>query len=307
MHKQIFKILIIVFLLVPAMLCPFSARADAGPVPFVGEIRLFAFDFPPNDYYWVPADGRTLPIEQYELLFSVIGNNYGGDGMTNFAIPNLNGEGGANPLGTGKGRYFIAVNGVLPSSDYYADVIKPYTGEIRLFLYSPTTAIPKGWLLCNGDMLPTSEERSLYTYIGHMYGGSGSQFALPDLRGLEPVPGSRYCICTSGYTPNADIKREAALASAYIGEIRLVAFNFTPDQGWLRCNGQSTSASSHSKLYSLLGTMYGGDGDNFLLPDLDGGSVDPQNSSKIPNLWGWNGGWYCIVADEQFAVLPTKK
>src|SRR5262245_49113254 len=55
--------------------------------PFLGEIRMFAGNFPPKD--WAFCDGRILPIAQYTALFSLLGNNYGGDGKTNFGLPNL--------------------------------------------------------------------------------------------------------------------------------------------------------------------------------------------------------------------------
>jgi microcystin-dependent protein len=56
----------------------------------------------------------------------------------------------------------------------------------------------------------------------------------------------------------------------YIGEIRMVAFNFAPN-GWAKCEGQLLSISQNMALFALLGTTYGGDGQtNFALPDLRG-------------------------------------
>ena len=55
--------------------------------PFIGEIRIFAFNFAPNG--WAFCDGQLLPINQYQALFSLLGTFYGGDGRTNFALPNL--------------------------------------------------------------------------------------------------------------------------------------------------------------------------------------------------------------------------
>lgn len=61
--------------------------------PYIGEIKLVGFNFAPMD--WLPCDGRLLQISeaQYQVLFSVIGTTYGGDGATTFALPNLNGRG----------------------------------------------------------------------------------------------------------------------------------------------------------------------------------------------------------------------
>ncbi|HEV7927056.1 MAG TPA: tail fiber protein [Verrucomicrobiae bacterium] len=55
--------------------------------PFIGEIRMFGFNFPPKG--WATCNGQLLPINQYEALFAILGTTYGGDGQTNFALPNL--------------------------------------------------------------------------------------------------------------------------------------------------------------------------------------------------------------------------
>jgi microcystin-dependent protein len=59
----------------------------AMATPFVGEIRLFGGNFAPVG--WALCNGGSLPIAANELLFSVIGATYGGDGQTTFALPNL--------------------------------------------------------------------------------------------------------------------------------------------------------------------------------------------------------------------------
>ncbi len=67
--------------------------------PYVGEIKMVAFNFAPDDYYgWLPCDGRLLQINQYAALFSLLGTAYGGNGTSNFGIPNLNGR---MPVGAG--------------------------------------------------------------------------------------------------------------------------------------------------------------------------------------------------------------
>lgn len=58
--------------------------------PFVGEIRIFAGNFAPRG--WAFCDGQLLPVSQNTALFSILGNMYGGDGKTNFALPNLQGR-----------------------------------------------------------------------------------------------------------------------------------------------------------------------------------------------------------------------
>jgi microcystin-dependent protein len=58
--------------------------------PFLGEIRLFAGNFAPQG--WALCNGSLLSIAQNTALFALLGTTYGGDGVTNFALPNLNGR-----------------------------------------------------------------------------------------------------------------------------------------------------------------------------------------------------------------------
>jgi len=58
--------------------------------PFLAEIRICAFTFAPRD--WAFCNGQLLPIAQNPALFSLVGTQYGGNGTSNFALPNLQGE-----------------------------------------------------------------------------------------------------------------------------------------------------------------------------------------------------------------------
>ena len=65
---------------------------------YVAEIRMFAGNFAPVD--WAMCNGQILPISQYTALFSLLGTYYGGNGTSNFALPNLQ---GATPMQQGQG------------------------------------------------------------------------------------------------------------------------------------------------------------------------------------------------------------
>jgi microcystin-dependent protein len=58
--------------------------------PFLAELRLFSFGFPPKG--WALCNGQLLPINQNQALFSLLGTTYGGDGRVNFGLPNLQGR-----------------------------------------------------------------------------------------------------------------------------------------------------------------------------------------------------------------------
>jgi microcystin-dependent protein len=57
---------------------------------FIGEIRAFSFSFAPNG--WAQCNGQLLPIQQNTALFSLLGTTYGGNGVQNFALPDLRGR-----------------------------------------------------------------------------------------------------------------------------------------------------------------------------------------------------------------------
>ena len=62
--------------------------------PFVGEIQIFGFNFPPRG--WAPCNGATLAIQQNTALFALLGTQYGGNGQTTFQLPNLMAQAACN-------------------------------------------------------------------------------------------------------------------------------------------------------------------------------------------------------------------
>ena len=74
---------------------------------------------------------------------------------------------------------------------------QPYVGEIRMFAGN---FAPAGWMFCDGQLLPISENETLFQLIGTTYGGDGeSTFALPDLRGRIPIhQGNGFLLAETG-------------------------------------------------------------------------------------------------------------
>ncbi|HXD31200.1 MAG TPA: tail fiber protein, partial [Pyrinomonadaceae bacterium] len=68
--------------------------------PFVAEIRIFPFNFAPRGWAW--CDGQLLPLSQNTALFSLLGTTYGGNGKSNFALPDMQGNAPMHP-GQGPG------------------------------------------------------------------------------------------------------------------------------------------------------------------------------------------------------------
>ncbi len=76
--------------------------------PFIGQIQLLPYNFEPRR--WAFCEGQVMPIIQNQALFSLIGTQFGGDGRTNFALPNLV-DNAPDP----NTHYCIALEGIYPS------------------------------------------------------------------------------------------------------------------------------------------------------------------------------------------------
>ncbi|RYF40980.1 MAG: phage tail protein [Comamonadaceae bacterium] len=81
--------------------------------PFLSEIKVVSFNFPPKG--WALCNGQLLPINQNQALFALLGTTYGGNGQTNFALPNLRGRvpihmGNGHTLGEAAGSTSVTVN-----------------------------------------------------------------------------------------------------------------------------------------------------------------------------------------------------
>lgn len=86
--------------------------------PYLGEIRMLSFPFAPKN--WALCNGQLLPINQNQALFSLLGTNYGGNGTTSFALPDLRGRApvhvvnNAQPGAPGGAEAHVLVQGELP-------------------------------------------------------------------------------------------------------------------------------------------------------------------------------------------------
>jgi microcystin-dependent protein len=93
------------------------------PVPFLGDIRLFAF--PGDPRHWDRCAGQSMLIQDNPALFSLLGTNFGGNGQTTFQLPTL-----AGPNGNSPPFYHIALQGVFPSKNVMAAGAVPEDGDV---------------------------------------------------------------------------------------------------------------------------------------------------------------------------------
>jgi microcystin-dependent protein len=102
--------------------------------PFLSEIKIVSFNFPPKG--WALCNGQLLPINQNQALFALLGTTYGGNGQTNFALPNLRGRvpihmGNSHTLGEQAGSTSVTVNQTqLPTHQHALNVSNSSNGGI---------------------------------------------------------------------------------------------------------------------------------------------------------------------------------
>lgn len=146
--------------------------------PFLSEIKIVSFNFPPKG--WALCNGQLLPINQNQALFALLGTTYGGNGQTNFALPNLRGRvpihmGNGHTLGEAAGSTSVTINiQQLPTHMHFQNVMNTdatatapdgtvvmakapspvYGGASNLVAMSPTIVGSVGGSQPHNNMMP---------------------------------------------------------------------------------------------------------------------------------------------------------
>ena len=249
--------------------------------------------------------GPPLPPPPPDPTRPAIGS--GGITLSNAQLPSMLG-GSSQPIDNYQPSlpitYLIRTGGVYPSPGGTGGV--DFMGQIVAFAGS---FVPDGFMEAAGQTLQIADYTNLFSLIGTIYGGDGFEtFQLPDLRGRtivgtsaqlplgathgqaqatlsnanlpvslggsgqpidnhQPSLALTYLIALEGIFPSRD-SGSVPESEQYLGEIVAFAGDFVPD-GWAKAEGQLLPINQHQALFSLLGTMYGGNGQTtFALPDL---------------------------------------
>jgi len=171
--------------------------------PFIGMIRAFAFPQAPKG--WAACNGQIIPINQNQALYSLLGTNYGGDGVINFALPDL------------RGRAIVG-------SSISDPMLNKSFGNDAVTLNQSQMPSHKHMVVISGDQAnsdnpvgntyaktndPAGAGASLQCYstspsnLTNMLPANISGGSLP-LNIRNPFLGINYCICLSGIYPSRD-------------------------------------------------------------------------------------------------------
>ena len=166
---------------------------------FVAEIRMFPFSFAPTG--WAFCNGQLLPISQNTALFSLIGTFYGGDGKSNFALPNMQ---GSHPMHAGSSSGGLSTRslgeqGGVESITLLTSEIPIHTHAITVSGFPGDQPIPGGNLLGAfvGDTPYRSSGTSTNLAIQQLAVAGGS---LPH-NNLQPYLVVNFCIALQGVFP----------------------------------------------------------------------------------------------------------
>src|SRR3954454_5741331 len=111
--------------------------------PFIGELRLFGFNFAPRN--WATCDGQLMSISQNTALFSLLGTQYGGNGQTTFALPDLRGRVPKHAgQGPGLSTYTIGQVGGTETQTLSASQMPAHTHAVAASTDDATTSQPGG-------------------------------------------------------------------------------------------------------------------------------------------------------------------
>jgi microcystin-dependent protein len=166
--------------------------------PFVAEIRIFGFNFAPRG--WAFCDGQILPISQNTALFSLLGTTYGGDGKSNFALPNLQ---GSVPLHAGQGPglslYDLGQMGGSETVTLLQSEVPTHTHALNASASEAGATAPGGQLLAAGagiaEYAPPGATATLAPQMVEPVGGSQPH------NNMQPSLTLSFCIALQGVYP----------------------------------------------------------------------------------------------------------
>jgi microcystin-dependent protein len=167
--------------------------------PFVAEIRIFPFNFAPKGWAW--CNGQLMPLSQNTALFSLLGTTYGGDGKSNFALPDLQGRAPMHPgQGPGLSLHDLGETGGSETVTLLESELPSHTHTTRASLDDADLTIPT-----SGRVLAKAQGQNVYAAAGSLtpMAPEGLTPAGGDAphNNLQPYLTFYFCIALQGVFP----------------------------------------------------------------------------------------------------------
>ena len=167
--------------------------------PFVGEVRVFGFNFPPRG--WAVCDGTVLPLAQNTALFSLLGTNYGGNGINTFGLPDLRGR-AALGMGQGPGLSDRQVGEVIGAATHTLTAAEvPTHGHTLNATASATTGTPGPTVTLANTANLAPAYRTPGTVVPMSAAALGSAGGSQPHENRQPYLGLMFCIALQGIFP----------------------------------------------------------------------------------------------------------
>jgi microcystin-dependent protein len=173
---------------------------------YIGEIRLMPYTFTPSG--WLACEGQRLPINQYQVLFSVIGLTYGGDGVQYFNLPDLRGLAAVQSgQGQGLSNYPMGQTFGMNTVGLSANQLPPHSHGVQLEKETSDTNAPLGNYL--GALMQGTTAKPVY-WEGTAADSGMAMNAVSPAGGAtphenrQPYLALRFCICEEGEYPVPD-------------------------------------------------------------------------------------------------------
>jgi microcystin-dependent protein len=164
--------------------------------PFVAEIRMFGFNFPPKG--WAQCNGQLLPLSQNTALFALVGTFYGGDGKSTFALPNLQGSVPVHAgQGSGLSQYFLGQQSGSEAVTLLQSEIPIHTHQLSFSEESGNANNPAGATFGTGETVYALPANTVQMAPQALAPAGGS---LPH-NNLMPYLVVNFCIAMQGVFP----------------------------------------------------------------------------------------------------------
>ncbi|MBS0470613.1 MAG: phage tail protein [Proteobacteria bacterium] len=169
--------------------------------PYIGQICLFGFNFAPRSYAF--CAGQLIPISQNEALFSILGTTYGGNGQSNFALPNFQDRGVVN-MGQGPGLSNYDLGEAIGSDTVTlnSNQIPMHNHTVNAFAGSTQALAPSANAWFGSNSPPGriySDQPATGTMALNVVSGSGG--SQPHMN-EQPYLGMNFCIALYGIYPS---------------------------------------------------------------------------------------------------------